>query len=52
MGEEKLEGACLPLQEQLHDLGTAVHRWEKTGKTWIVGVFVVLWPYSEARWGC
>lgn len=30
---EKLEGVCLPLQEQLHHLGTAVHCWEKMGKT-------------------
>lgn len=39
---EKLEGVFLPLQEQLHDLGTAVHCWEKTGKIgiflWVCGV--------------
>lgn len=32
-GEEKLGKVSLPFQQQLHSLGTAVHGWEKTGKT-------------------
>lgn len=51
---EKLEGACLPLQEQLHNLGTAVHRWEKwekTGKIPSLYGFVALWPYRLSFFG-
>lgn len=45
VGEEEMQGACLPIQEQLHNLGTAVQCWEKRGENrknvdclWVWGV--------------